>query len=466
MPDLPRELVLAATGGECIGAVPPAIFRGVSTDTRTLQQGALFVALSGERYDAHDFVSEAFDKGAGAALVSRKIEASGPLIAVGDTLQALGALAGAHRSKLNLPVLAITGSTGKTTAKEMLAAILSQGWKTGRTPGNYNNEIGVPLALLELDSSYQAVVVELAMRGQGQIGYLARMVRPQIGVITNIGVSHLELLGSVEGIAEAKAELLSNLPSSGAAVLNADDEFFAFLKERSPCRVVSFGTSPEAEVRAQDVSVRDDGSTEFLLSGEHGEFRLSLHAAGRHQALNAAAAAAAAMAAGAKPEWIAAGLEVFDGTDMRSQIVKAPGGYTVIDDCYNAAPDSMRVALELLADLPGEHKWAVLGDMKELGPLAPDWHRDVGGLAAGIGLAGLITLGELGHYIADGARTRASVEHVIEAKDNQEAAEILMTRVCPGDVVLVKGSRAMKMEATVSRLLHRQAPARGGGTND
>ena len=466
MPDLPRELVLAATRGEFIGATLPATLRGVSTDTRTLQRGALFVALRGERYDAHDFVSEAFDKGAGAALVSRTIEASGPLIVVGDTLQALGALASAHRSKLDPRVLAITGSTGKTTAKEMLAAILSQGWKTGRTPGNYNNEIGVPLALLELDSSHQAVVVELAMRGQAQIGYLACMVRPQIGVITNIGVSHLELLGTREAIAEAKAELLSNLPSSGVAVLNADDDFFAFLKERSPCRVISFGGNREAEVRTQDVSVRDDGSTEFLLSGEYGEFRLSLRAAGRHQALNAAAAAAAAMASGAEPEWVTAGLEAFDGTDMRSQIAKAPGGYTVIDDCYNAAPDSMRVALELLADLPGERKWAVLGDMKELGPLAPDWHRDVGGLAAGIGLAGLITLGELGHYIAEGARARASVEHVIEAEDNDNAAEILMTRVSPGDVVLVKGSRAMKMEATVSRLLQPQAPARGGRTND
>ncbi len=452
MPELRRELVLSATGGRVLGDGLPAVFRGVSADTRTLQAGALFVALKGERFDAHAFISEAFEKGAGAALVSREVEGPGPLVLVPDTLDALRALAAAHRRTLSPRVVAITGSTGKTTTKEMIAAVLSRGWKTGKTPGNYNNEIGVPLALLELDSSHEAAVVELAMRGHGQIGDLARMARPQVGVITNIGLSHLELLGSREAIAEAKAELLSSLPASGTAVLNADDEFFPFLRERSPARIISFGWSAEADVRAEEVKLRPDGSTQFLLAGDQGDVRVQLRSPGRHQVLNAAATAAAAFALGAQPEWVRTGLEAFEGEEMRSRILTAPGGYVVIDDCYNAAPDSMRVALELLADLPAARRWAVLGDMKELGPLAPEWHREVGDLAAGIGLAGLITLGELGRYIAEGGRGASTIELIVEAASNDEAADLVKRRVSAGDVVLVKGSRAMKMEQIVSLL--------------
>jgi UDP-N-acetylmuramoyl-tripeptide--D-alanyl-D-alanine ligase len=335
----------------------------------------------------------------------------------------------------------------------MLAGILSQGWKTARTPGNYNNEVGVPLALLELDATHQAAVVELAMRGVGQIGYLARMAQPQVGVITNIGLSHLELLGSKAAIAEAKAELLAALPESGVAVLNREDEFFDYLRGRSPCRVVTFGRDERADVRADRVAMRGDGSVEFALRGWWGEDRLVVPAAGRHHALNAAAAAAAAMAAGAEAAWIEPGLAAFEGTEMRSRILRAPSGVTVIDDCYNAAPDSMRVALELLADLPGRDKWALLGDMKELGPLSPDWHRELGELAAELGVTGLIALGELGHYIAEGARTALPSENVLEAADNAEAAAIAADLLAAGDIVLVKGSRAMKMEEVVERLL-------------
>ena len=452
MADLPLEMVLAATGGRLVGEKVSPVLRGVSTDTRTLEVGSLFVALRGERFDAHDFVGEAFKRGAAAALVSREVQAQ-PLIVVDDTLEALGALAAAHRRTVSPKVISITGSTGKTTTKEMVAGILSQGWKTARTPGNYNNEVGVPLALLELDEGYEAVVVELAMRGAGQIGYLARMAQPQVGVITNIGISHLELLGSKEAIAEAKAELLANLPESGTAVLNGDDEFLGYLSERSPCRVVSFGRGEKADVRADRVAVRGDGTIEFALRGWWGEERIALRAPGRHHAMNAAAAAAAAMAAGAQAEWIAPGLEHFEGAEMRSRIVRAPSGVMVIDDCYNAAPDSMRVALELLADLPGRDKWAVLGDMKELGPLSPAWHREDGELAGDKGVAGVIALGELGHFIAEGAREDLPAENVLEAADNAEAAAIVADLLAAGDVVLVKGSRAMKMEEVVERLL-------------
>lgn len=429
------------------------MLRGVATDTRAMERGALFVALRGERFDGHDFVAEAFRGGAAAALVSREVSAPGPQLVVPDTLEALGALAASHRRSVPAQVIAITGSIGKTTVKEMAAAILSQGWRTARTPGNYNNEIGVPLALLELTSEHRVAVVEMAMRGRGQIAYLAGMAGAGIGVVTNIGVSHLEMLGSRDAIAEAKSELLAALPSDGAAVLNADDEFFDLLRARSGARVISFGQREDADVRADRVRMAEEGRTVFRLRGWWGEQELSLAAAGRHQAVNAAAAAAAAMAAGGRKEWIGSGLARFEGAEMRGQVAEAAGGFTVIDDSYNAAPDSMRVALELLADLPGDRKWAILGDMKELGPLAVEWHREVGELAASVGVTGLITVGELGHHVAAAARVHLPSSAVVEAEDNAEAVSLMRERVSPGDVVLVKGSRAMKMDEIARSLI-------------
>lgn len=455
MADLPLRLVLSATGGQLSGAAAPAAFRGVSTDSRSPAPGSLFVALRGERFDGHDFVAEALARGAGGALVSVEVEGAGPLIIVPDTLLALGALAAAHRAALSPKVIAITGSTGKTSTKEMAAAILSQGWRTARTPGNYNNEIGVPFALLDLDEACEAAVIELAMRGKGQIRHLVQMARPQVGVITNIGVSHLELLGSREAIAEAKAELLVNLPEDGAAVLYADDDYFSLLVERSPCRVISFGQRPGADVTVSDVLVNQDGSTLFRLRAHWGEEEIRLSVGGRHQAMNAAAAAAAAVAVGADPRWVAPGLAASAGAERRSRIVRAPGGWTLIDDCYNAAPDSMRAALDLLVDIRGERKWAILGDMRELGPLAPEWHREIGELAASSGLSGLVTVGELGRYIAEGASEFLGEGQVVQAAGNAEAAAALLGRLEPGDVVLVKGSRALKMEEIVERLLGR-----------
>lgn len=450
MVELTLDAVLRATGGRVLRGTAPSAFHGVSTDTRTLHAGALFVALKGERFDGHAFVEEAFGRGAGAVVVSLGMAATGPLILVEDTLKALGGIAAAHRARVPAQVIAVTGSTGKTTTKEMVAAILSQGGPTACTPGNYNNEIGVPLALLELETSHYAAVVELAMRGRGQIAYLAAMARPQIGVITNIGVSHLELLGSRDAVAEAKAELLEALPEDGTAVLNADDVFFDFLRQRTRARVVCFGQGPGAEVQAVEVRLGGDGRVRFVLRGWWGEQEIRLKAAGRHHALNATAAAAAAMAAGAKPDWVEAGLAAFEAAEMRGQITRARAGYTVVNDSYNAAPDSMRVALELLADLPGERKWAVLGDMKELGPMGPEWHREVGELAANLKLAGVVTVGELAHYIAEGARS--GLNDVTEAADNAAATREMAARLKAGDVVLVKGSRAMKMEEIVRAL--------------
>lgn len=456
MAELSLEMILAATQGRVVGA-PPPLFPGVSIDTRTLAPGQLFVALQGER-DGHDFVPSAFAQGAGAALVSRELAgAGGPQIVVEDTLRALGAIGARRRRALELKVIAITGSVGKTTVKEMLAAILSQGWRTLKSRGNYNNEIGVPLTLLALDASYQAAVVEMAMRGRGQIAYLAQLAQPQLGVITNIGKSHLELLGSRDAIAESKAELVEALPRDGVAVLNADDDYFPVLSARSAARVVSFGTAEGAEVRVTDAAVTAEG-LRFRLSGELIAAELTCGVAGRHHALNAAAAAAAALSAGVPAEWVIRGLAEYEAGEMRGRVITAPGGYTVVDDSYNAAPDSVRAALALLTDLPGNRKWAVLGDMKELGDATLEEHHEIGRAAAEAGLAGLITVGELGRHIAEGAR-EAGLADVVEAADNAEARARIASRLAAGDVALVKGSRAMQMEEIVAGLL---AVERGG----
>jgi len=459
MAELTLDLILAATQGRLLGDAIPEVFPGVSIDTRTLAAGELFVALQAER-DGHDFVSRAFALGAGAALVSREIAAEGPRIVVTDTLQALGAIAAAHRSALDLKVIAITGSVGKTTVKDMLAAILEQGWRTLKSRGNYNTEIGVPLTLLELEASHQAAVVEMAMRGRGQIAYLARMARPQVGVVTKIGLSHLELLGSRDAIAESKAELVEALPADGAAVLNADDEYFEVLAARSAAPVVSFGASDNADVRVSNVGVTADGRLQVRLTGRLLEAEITCGATGRHHALNIAAAAAAAISAGALREWVATGLAAYATGEMRGRVVEAPGGYTVVDDSYNAAPDSMRAALDLLADLPGNRKWAVLGDMKELGDASIDAHHEVGRSVAEAGLTGLVTVGELSHHIAEGAR-EAGLAEVKEATDNATAAELIAPRLATGDVVLVKGSRAMQMEEIVAALLGGEGDGHG-----
>jgi UDP-N-acetylmuramoyl-tripeptide--D-alanyl-D-alanine ligase len=454
MAELSIGTIVAATRGRLTGEPAPCLFPGVSTDTRTLSPGELYVALKGERFDGHDFALDAMSRGAGALLVSRPLQVFAPQIVVEDTLRALGEIAAAHRAPLSLKVIAITGSVGKTSTKEMAAAIAAQGWRTAKTPGNLNNEIGVPLTLLGLTAAEQALVVELAMRGRGQIAYLAQMVGPQVGVITNVGVSHLELLGTRQAIAEAKAEVLEALPADGTAVLNADDEWYQFLAARSPAPVVSFGTAEGADVRVSEVALTDDGRARFRLSGRLVEAEVTSGAVGRHQAMNAAAAAAAALAAGADPAWVAPGLASSQGEQMRGRIVQAPRGYTVLDDSYNAAPDSMRAALSLLVDLPGNRKWAALGDMKELGPASADEHRAVGGFAAGLGLAGLVTVGELGRHIAEGA---AGLGDVTATADNAAAAAALEERLAAGDVVLVKGSRAMQMEQIVAALLGQEA---------
>jgi len=439
--------------------------RNVSTDSRSIKRGDLFVALHGERFDGHEFVPSVLAIGAVGAIVHdqyRLPPGKAPtdrfmpfLLGVRDPLFAYQQLATHYRSRFDIPVVAVTGSNGKTTTKEMVAAVLAQRWRTLKTEGNYNNRIGVPHTLFRLTARHQAAVIEMGVDAQGQTTRLGEMVRPTIGIITNIGPDHLEFFGSMEGSAQAKAELLDLLPSNGTAILNADDSYFDYLAARARCRVVSFGLSEKADVRATDVvsDVKRGMGFHLLLPGKNRHTAVTIRVHGTHNVANALAAAATGFALNIPGATIAQGLARFRPAAMRSQVLGRQG-IQIISDCYNANPASMKAAIEVLAQWkPARERMAVLGDMLELGAESRQMHREVGQFLAGRGLSRLIACGSLGHDIADGARRAGMAESaIVEVPDAAAATELVRTTARQGDVVLVKASRGMKMEQVVEGL--------------
>ena len=453
--------VAAACGGRVVRGDPSVVLEGVGTDSRQVMRGQLFVALRGQRHDGHRFVDRALAAGAGGAMVEQGRldcvpDGPWPVVEVQDSLRALQELAAWWRTRLAAQVLAVTGSVGKTTTKEMMAAILGCRHKVVRAPASYNNEVGVPLALLQAGPETQAVVLELAMRGPGQIAQLAQLCRPQVGVITNVGESHLELLQSREAIARAKGELLEHLPAGGTAVLNADDALVMSQAHRCPpgCRTITFG-SRQADVVYDRVEGGGLGGTRFRLRTPWGEVHCRLGVPGAHLVANAAAAAAAALAAGALLQDVEEGLASFSGSAMRMQVVRA-GGAVVLHDAYNASPTSVRAALATLARVAAEERLravAVLGDMLELGPESEQLHQQVGRLAAQSGVQWLVTVGRWAQATARGAQEGGMpAEAIHQVQDAEEAARVVRGRVGPGDVVLVKGSRAVGLERVVQAL--------------
>ncbi len=439
---------------ELLERVKDVEIKGVSIDSRNIKEGELFVALKGERFDGHDFVPDAIKKGAWGALVERsalenKFSSLGGLkniLPVEDTLYALQEMSHMHRKKFSIPVVGITGSNGKTTTKEMLAGILKQRGPVLKNEGNLNNHIGVPLTLMKLNALHRTAVVEMGMSAPGEIDMLARLVRPTVGVITNIGPAHLEFLGNMGKVAEAKGELLDNLKSEATAVLNADDVYFGSLKNRVSGPMVAFGITNKADVSAS--RIRQDGDyTDFTISACGADADVRLRAMGTHNIYNALAAAAAAIAVGMPVDSVKNGLNDFSPVAMRSEI-KEILGRTVLADYYNANPASMEAAIRTLASLTsGRKSFAVLGDMLELGTAAAEAHREVGRTAARNGVAIVITIGALAKYIGEGA-VEAGIpkERVFEAQTHAEAAQQLKNLSRPGDVILIKGSRSMKME--------------------
>ncbi len=441
--------------------------RCVSLDTRSLRQGDLFVAVRGDRFDGHDFVGTALSSGAIGAIVHDSYDVSKldlkpgskramPMIlGVRDPLYAYQQLATYHRGRFLIPVVAVTGSNGKTTTKDMVARVMAHRWKILKTEGNLNNRFGVPQTLFRLNERHQGAVVEMGVDNVGQTTRLCEIVRPTIGIITNIGPDHLEFFGTMEVSAQAKAELLDLLPSNGTAILPADDAYYDYLAARARCPVVSFGLSPKANVRG--IHVKSDGRDgtifRLLLPGKVRQTIVHIRVQGDHNVANALAAAAVGTVLGLSGTAIAQGLSRFRPASMRSQI-SVSRGVKLIIDCYNANPASMKAAVQLLAKSGARKKRiAVLGDMLELGVNATHMHEEVGRFVADQGIDQLVACGTLGQSFAKGAQA-AGLDpiNIVKVPDARAAARTVKAIVRPGDVVLIKASRGMKLELVADAL--------------
>ncbi len=440
----------AAVSGELRGA--DLRVQRLSTDTRGLAPGDLFVALRGERYDAHDFVAEAVAAGAAALLVDRDVDVAAPVVRVDDTLRALGRLAAWWRSRFDIPVAGVTGSNGKTTVKEMLASILSALGPGVVTRANLNNEIGAPLTLLGLTPADRYAVIEMGARKSGDIAYLVGIAAPSVTVITNAAPAHLAGFGDIAGVARAKGEIFSGLPADGIAVMNVDDPRVGLWQVMAGSRrIVGFGLRHPAEVSARDLRANDAPGCSFELRTPAGAVDVDLQLPGRHNVMNALAAAAMAHALGMSPDDIARGLRAMRPVAGRLQTRAGIGGIRVIDDTYNANPGSVKAALEVLATCGGSgQRLLVLGDMGELGNAARALHEQIGRQARVVGVDRIYAVGDLASVAAgvfgNGARHFDSHEALIAGL----RADLSGARAA---TVLVKGSRTMRMERVVEALV-------------
>jgi UDP-N-acetylmuramoyl-tripeptide--D-alanyl-D-alanine ligase len=437
-------------------------FDAVSSDSRNLKQGDLFVALKGPNFDAHEFVDAAAAQGAVAALVERRIDTRLPQLVVDDTLRALGRLASAWRARFQGKMIGITGSNGKTTVKEMVASILSQKGKVFATEGNFNNDIGVPLMLLRLQpSQYAFAVLEMGANHPGEIAYLAGLVQPDVALITNAAAAHLEGFGSVEEVARAKAEIWQGLSESGTAVVNLDDDFGDYWRELvADHQCIGFGMLPSAEVRLAEGGVHWQISaggykSSFSIQTPLGKIGVAINLAGKHNVMNTLAATAVAIAAGASLAEIQAGLERMAPVKGRLQPRVGAHGHLVIDDSYNANPSSLRAAIEVLLQAPGE-KILVMGDMAELGDQAGELHFTVGQEAREKGVDQLLAVGkhceEAVKGFGEGAVCFANQQALIDY-----LVPLLQEPQHKDAVLLIKGSRSARMEMVVNALLSGEA---------
>lgn len=437
--------VAAAVGGRLVAADPRATVTGpVEFDSRKVRPGGLFVAFPGERVDGHDFAGAALDAGAVAVLGTREV-VDVPMILVEDARAAMGALARTVIDRLpELTVIGLTGSSGKTSTKDMIAQLVARLGPTVAPPGSFNNELGHPYTALQADPGTRFLVLEKGARGPGHVRYLCEVAPPRIAVVLNVGVAHLGEFGSVEQIAAAKGELVEALPVDGVAVLNADDQRVRAMAERTDARVVLVGTADDAVVRARDVVLDSRGRASFTLVTPAGSHPVQLGLTGHHQVGNALAAAAVALEVGMPAAEVAAALgELRPVSSRRMDVFDRPDGVTVIDDSYNANPASTAAALRALAELGrGRRTLAVLGYMAELGEFERDGHEQVGRLAAELGVDRLLVVEQAAAPIRDGASvvTRWKGESVL-VSDQAAAIEVLRRELRPGDVVLVKGSR-------------------------
>jgi UDP-N-acetylmuramoyl-tripeptide--D-alanyl-D-alanine ligase len=429
-------------------------FNEIAIDSRKLATGDLFAALRGDKADGHDFVHAAAAAGAAGAIVSRVVQLPLPQIVVSNVEMALAEAARAARAQFKGPVIGVAGSNGKTTVKEMIAAILSQRGPCLSTRGNLNNHLGVPMPLLRLDASHKSAVIEMGANRRGDVEQLVQIARPGIGLITNAGAEHLEGFGSLEGAARAEGEMVACLPPGGIAVINADDAYASLWRAGTAARIVSFGLRHEADFRAAALRLEleaQDFLTRFRLESPLGAVDVRLALAGRHNVRNALAAAAAATSAGATLSDVTAGLGSMRAVKGRLQLRRTRAGAWLIDDSYNANPSSARAGLEVLSELPGR-RWLVLGDMAELGEFADSSHRELGELARALGVERLYAFGALAGLAADSFGAGAE-----RYRDAAELARALDAAITADVRLLIKGSRVNRLEQVVEAL----APAAG-----
>ena len=448
--------ILQAVDGKLLGGWSDLDARVelVETDSRTIHPGSLFIPLTGERFDGHAYITAALTGGAAGCVTARERESYLPdkfYIKVGSTQKALRDLAAYQRSRFPIPLVGITGSVGKTTTKEMAAAVLGTKYRVLKTEGNFNNRVGLPLTLLRLERSHQLCVLEMGMSQAGEIGYLSEIARPDAAVITNIGDAHIENLGSRENILRAKCEIFSHISPDGLALLNGDDPLLAGLRGTLPVKTVFYGHGEDADYRVVEEHSDSLGHITCTIRTPAGTFTVEVPGLGAHMVYPALIAAALGERFGLTREQIVSGILQFEPTRMRMNIIRRGRGMVILDDTYNANPQSMRAAIGVLGDGKSPWKVAVLGDMMELGCLAPALHASVGEYLGRAGVDCLVAVGELSEHIAAAAR-EAGVPVVYHCRDKETARQILPRVVRDGAIFLVKASRGMALEELVSCL--------------
>lgn len=460
------ERLVDVTSGTLLQGDAKTMVNGLAIDSREVQPGAAFVAFAGATVDGHDFVGAALAAGARALIVTKDSEElrqavtssrrhDVAVVLVSDATAAVQALAAAHRDRLLCPVVGVTGSMGKTTTKDFLRSVLGTRMNVVATEGNRNNELGVPLTIMQAGADTGVLVVEMAMRGPGQIQALSGIARPTCGLVTNVGVSHVEVLGSESAIADAKAELVEAIPAEGRVFLNGDDAWSATLAGRASAAVTLYGLAEQSDVRGVDIAVHDAGNASFTLVCESGTARVELPVPGRHNVYNTLAAAAIGLYLQLSLSDVVTGLEHARITGMRMEVFESASGVTVINDAYNANPTSMRAALATLGEVSSQgRRVAVLGDMAELGTLSELAHFDLGSVVAKSGADVLVTVGPLAKRIADGALAAGMPAGAVRpCATAAEASEVLDDLLASGDVALVKASRVMGLERIVDGII-------------
>lgn len=444
--------IARAIGGRLMGE--DRVASAVATDSRRVEPGDVFVALRGERADGHEFVSDAFARGAGAAVVHRTGD-DGTVILVHDTGRALLDLAADERRRFDVArVIGVTGANGKTSTKDLAAAVLSTRFRTHASPGSFNNEVGLPMTLLGAEPGTEVVVAELGARREGDVALLSEVARPHVVVVTNIGLAHMEVFGSWDAIVRAGAEPVERLGPDGVAILNADDVVVRAYADRAPGRVLTFGVDAGADVRATDVALGDDGRASFTLEAAGDRERVDLAVPGRHMVPNALAAAACGVELGMSPAECAAALKGARIAEWRMETFTSAGGFVVLNDAYNANPESMVAGLKTARWIARRGRLAaVLGHMAELGPVSAEEHERLGELVVRIGVDRLITVGEPARAIARAAvRDGQLPQDVASYDDAADAVRDVRAWARAGDVVLVKGSRVVGLERAAEAL--------------